>query len=94
MGAEGLTGRQLDVLAFVAGFFGRHQRYPTIREVMGEFGFASPNGVAAHLKALAAKGALAADGAGHYRVPELDAAVRAAADECLKRMAAPDSEGV
>jgi repressor LexA len=49
-----LTPRQREVLDFIRD---RTKSYgPTIREIMAEFGFTSPNGVVCHLRALERKG--------------------------------------
>jgi repressor LexA len=49
-----LTPRQQEVLDFIRD---RTKSYgPTIREIMAEFGFTSPNGAVCHLVALERKG--------------------------------------
>lgn len=49
-----LTPRQREVLDFIRE---RTRSYgPTIREIMAEFGFTSPNGAVCHLVALERKG--------------------------------------
>jgi repressor LexA len=49
-----LTPRQQEVLDFIRE---RTRSYgPTIREIMAEFGFTSPNGAVCHLVALERKG--------------------------------------
>ena len=49
-----LTPRQQEVLDFIRD---RTRSYgPTIREIMAEFGFTSPNGAVCHLVALERKG--------------------------------------
>jgi len=54
----GLTRRQREVLEMIAGHVRREGRPPTISEIASHFGMKSPNGVAKHLAALEAKGAI------------------------------------
>lgn len=54
-----LTHRQQAILTFLQDEFAREGRPPTILEIASHFGLASPNGVAKHLQALAAKGRIA-----------------------------------
>ncbi len=53
-----LTQRQREVLNFILKFFPNEQRMPSVREIGEHFGI-SPNGVTAHLQALAKKGFIA-----------------------------------
>jgi DNA-binding MarR family transcriptional regulator len=53
-----LTQRQREVLNFILKFFPNEQRMPSVREI-GEHFSISPNGVTAHLHALAKKGFIA-----------------------------------
>ena len=48
--------RQLEVLEFMRRYQLEHHMPPTLREIAGEFGFASTNTVAGHLGALKKKG--------------------------------------
>lgn len=50
-----LTHRQAQIMAWISQRF-MERRLPSIREVMSQFGFASPNGAICHLKALSKKG--------------------------------------
>lgn len=52
------TGRQLDILRWMADFTKEHGYPPTVRDIGGAFAIESPNGVCCHLKALAKKGYL------------------------------------
>lgn len=53
-----LTDRQAAILDYIGQHLAAEGLPPTITEIAGAFGFASPNGVAKHLHALADKGAL------------------------------------
>ena len=53
-----VTKRQRQVLDFIAGFIIKHQYSPTLREIGGELGITSTNGVSDHIKALQKKGFL------------------------------------
>ncbi|HPP74718.1 MAG TPA: transcriptional repressor LexA, partial [Armatimonadota bacterium] len=55
---EGLTKRQREVLQMIAEYVRREGRPPSIPEIAAHFGMSSPNGVAKHLAALEAKGAI------------------------------------
>jgi len=55
---DGLTKRQKEVLDMIAGHIRREGRPPSIPEIAAHFGMKSPNGVAKHLAALEAKGAI------------------------------------
>lgn len=57
-----LTERQRAVWDFVAGHRETHGWPPSVREIQRHFGFASPNAVNGHLRALGKKGLLARDG--------------------------------
>ena len=52
------TARQAEVLGWIAGYLARNGMPPTIREIGGAMGIASPNGVKNHLNALVRKGLL------------------------------------
>ena len=56
-----LTDRQEEFLRMIAAYQREHWRCPTYREIGLALGIKSPNGVAAHIKALVRKGALAKD---------------------------------
>lgn len=87
-----LTPRQAEVLACIVRHWGETGCWPTLREVGAALGIRSPNGVAAHLKALAAKGAVVLSGSVKARsvaVPALvEAAGRAAAEFLARRAGA------
>lgn len=53
---HGLTPRQAEILRFIVGTVLTRQGVPAIREIGERFGIGSPNGVVAHLNALADKG--------------------------------------
>jgi repressor LexA len=53
-----LTERQQEVLDMIAGHMRHEGRAPSIPEIAAHFGMKSPNGVAKHLAALEAKGAI------------------------------------
>jgi len=53
---RGLTGRQRQLLEFIAGHIRENGYPPTLREMAAELGVRSPNGVNDHLKALERKG--------------------------------------
>ncbi len=55
---EGLTSRQREVLEMIVEYTRREGRPPSIPEIASHFGLSSPNGVAKHLAALEAKGAI------------------------------------
>jgi repressor LexA len=55
---EGLTKRQREVLDMIAEHMRREGRSPSIPEIAEHFDLKSPNGVAKHLAALEAKGAI------------------------------------
>lgn len=57
-----LTGRQRDVLDFIRSEQGQRGLMPSNREIMRHFGFASPNAVTNHLRALERKGVLQRSG--------------------------------
>lgn len=87
-----LTDRQRAVLREIVRHWGERGCSPTVRELCVVCGIRSPNGVAVHLLALAAKGwirwAPAREGkkskARGIDVPELLAAAKAAADTYLE----------
>src|SRR5574338_1301290 len=56
---DALTPRQQKILDFIRETQERTERPPTRAEICGAFGFRSPNAAEAHLRALAAKGAIA-----------------------------------
>ena len=53
---ENLTKRQREVYEFIRDKIQNRGYGPTVREIGGQFGIASPNGVVCHLKALERKG--------------------------------------
>jgi repressor LexA len=55
---EGLTNRQREILDMIVEHMQREGRPPSIPEIASHFGMKSPNGVAKHLAALEAKGAI------------------------------------
>lgn len=57
-GNQPLTTRQQAVLDFVQAHQRQHGHYPSLREICGQFGFASPFAATRHLQALETKGAL------------------------------------
>src|SRR5574338_1235509 len=56
---DALTPRQQKILDFIRETQERTERPPTRAEICGAFGFRSPNAAETHLRALAAKGAIA-----------------------------------
>lgn len=56
---EPLTDRQRDIFNWMLGFTLENLYQPSFREIAEKFGINSPNGVAAHMKALAKKGYIA-----------------------------------
>ncbi len=58
MNTKNMTARQLAIVHFMKRHLVEYQRLPTVREIALEFGIRSPNGVAAHLRALARHGAI------------------------------------
>ena len=50
------TAKQMLVYRAIVRHWGRTGVFPTVRELCGVFGIASTNGIACHLRALAAKG--------------------------------------
>jgi len=58
MNAKKMTARQLAIVRFMKRHLVEYQRLPTIREIALEFGIRSPNGVAAHLRALIRHGVI------------------------------------
>jgi len=56
------TPRQLEVHAFMLGYQATHGMPPSYREIMGRFGFRSPQGVTCHIKAMAKKGLVRLNG--------------------------------
>jgi repressor LexA len=57
-----LSNRQQQVLEYIQSFQLNHGFSPSHREIAAHFGFSSPNAAMDHIKALRAKGALAASG--------------------------------
>ncbi len=55
------TGKQKQILDFIAQHLAAHQRPPTLREIGAHFGIASTNGVNDHLRALERKGHIRRD---------------------------------
>lgn len=53
-----LTNRQAAILAFMGRYFIATACWPSMREIMDEFGIRSPNGVMGHIHALHNKGAI------------------------------------
>ena len=53
-----LTARQQEILNFIAEFRREHRCSPSIPEMQRAFNIKSPNGIASHLAALEAKGAI------------------------------------
>jgi repressor LexA len=56
-----VTRRQRQILEFIQQFQETNGMSPTVREIGGHFGFASPRSVSDHLEALAKKGLLTSD---------------------------------
>ena len=83
-----LTGRQRAVVRAILAHYRDHGVPPSYRDLMAALGIKSPNGVAAHVRALLAKGALVALGATvdarRYAVPRLAEVVRGTAAELLE----------
>lgn len=54
--SDGLTDRQRDILEYMSQYLGERGYPPTLREIGGFFGIASPSAVRGHLEALRKKG--------------------------------------
>lgn len=83
-----LTPRQHQIYTALVRFIADHGQVPTIREIAALVGISSPNGVVVQLQAIHRKGwvEFIRDGtARNLRVPELDAALKAAAAALLKQ---------
>lgn len=53
-----LTRRQKEILDFLAAFMDRHGYSPSLEEIAGQFGLASPNTAFKHLRALEKRGCI------------------------------------
>lgn len=53
-----LTERQQEIVDFIGDFYTENYVGPTVREIQEHFGFASPQAVTGHLKALVMKDAI------------------------------------
>ena len=53
-----LTERQQQIVDFIGDFYAENYVGPTVREIQEQFGFASPQAVTGHLKALVMKDAI------------------------------------
>jgi repressor LexA len=51
-----LTPRKHDVRTWIAGFIDTHGYSPTVREIQHAYGWASPNSVMCHLRAMRKNG--------------------------------------
>lgn len=69
MGRRQLTAKQHRVLEFLIASVQRHGVWPTYREIIDNFGFASPNSVTQNLQSLHRKGYLE-QGENGYRLPD------------------------
>lgn len=79
--ARAVTDQQRAVLEAIKGHWREHARSPTVRELMGALGFASPQAITGHLKSLAAKGAVELDAGSRGIWPAgLRGRIRAAVD--------------
>lgn len=67
MPATALTERQQAVLDYFTAFVREHHVPPSMRDIMGRFGFASPNSAACYVAALIRKGKLRRVGYGKSR---------------------------
>ena len=76
--AKGLTKRQEEILDFIVGRVRDEGFPPTLKEIAGRFGLASPNAARDHVLALERKGFLKRTG-DKSRALSLDPALRAAA---------------
>jgi repressor LexA len=76
--AKGLTRRQEEILDFIVGRVRDEGFPPTLKEIAGRFGLASPNAARDHVLALERKGFLKRTG-DKSRALSLDPALRAAA---------------
>lgn len=63
-----LTARQREILDFILAFRRANGCSPSIPEIQDHFGISSPNGVAGHLRALEAKGAIRMANRGSRRI--------------------------
>ncbi|MEM8599790.1 MAG: repressor LexA [Bacteroidota bacterium] len=64
-----MTQKQHAFLEYLVEHVGAHRVWPTYRQIVGHFGYRSPNSVTQNLQALAKKGFLRRDDAG-YRLAE------------------------
>lgn len=63
-----LTARQQEILDFILGYRRANGCSPSIPEIQSHFRISSPNGVAGHLRALEAKGAIRMGNRGSRRI--------------------------
>lgn len=63
-----LTAQQLAVMKFIAGYWVKNLRSPSVRDIGVFMGISSPNGVLCHLKALTEKGQIKPIGEGSHRM--------------------------
>ena len=71
MGRHQLTAKQHRFLQYLLDYVDEHSVWPTYREVVEYFGFASPNSVTQNLQALRRKGYLEHDGTNYSFAPEV-----------------------
>ena len=75
-----LTPKQAAIYSFIKDEIGTKSRAPTVREICAKFAIGSPNGAAAHVRALQRKGLLVVDGG-------ISRGIRLANDPVKDRMA-------
>ncbi|MEO1630422.1 MAG: repressor LexA [Bacteroidota bacterium] len=71
MSRRQLTQKQHAFLEYLVDHVGVHRVWPTYREIVGHFGYRSPNSVTQNLQALAKKGFLRRDDAGYQLADHL-----------------------
>jgi len=70
MGRKKLTAKQYEFLQFLIDHTEETGVWPTYREIIDHFGYASPNSVTQNLKALHKKGHLVRDDQGYHLAPK------------------------
>ncbi len=69
MGRKKLTAKQHEFLQYLIDYVEENEVWPTYREIIEHFGYASPNSVTQNLKALHKKGHLTRDEQGYHLAP-------------------------
>jgi len=69
MGRKKLTAKQHEFLQYIIDYVEDNEVWPTYREIIDHFGYASPNSVTQNLRALHKKGHLTRDDQGYHLAP-------------------------